>query len=98
MRSSWLRGSVLVLLGLFVLLFGARFLPPGPTEDAEDMVKFRVVTFNQLYTNAQVDAVLDALLAQDADLVAVQELSPTVVSALAHAPRRRLPLCGLSRL
>ena len=81
-RSRWLRGSVLVLLGLFVLLFGARFLPPGPAEAAEDMVKFRVVTFNQLYTNMQVDAVLDTLLAQDADLVAVQELSPTVVSAL----------------
>ena len=82
MRSSPFRGSVLVLLGLFVTLFGARFLPPGPTAEAEDVVKFRVVTLNQLYTNMQVDAVLGAIQAQDADLVAVQELSPTVVSAL----------------
>ena len=80
-RSRGLRGAVLVLLGLFALLFGARFLPPRPAS-AEGMLTLRVVTFNQLYTNERVDAALDALSAQDADIVALQELSPAVADAL----------------
>ena len=80
-RSGPLRASALVLLGLFIVLFGARFLPPGPA-GAEGAAELRVVTFNQLNTNARVDTVLGALLAQDADLIALQELSPAVAAAL----------------
>ena len=81
MRSRGLRGATLLVLGLFILLFGARFLPPRPAS-AEGTLKFRVVTFNQLYTNERVDEVLDALSAQDADIIALQELSPAVADAL----------------
>ena len=81
MRSRGLRGAVLVLLGLFAVLFGARFLPPRAAS-AEGMLTLRVVTFNQLYTNERVEEVLDALSAQDADVIALQELSPAVADAL----------------
>ena len=46
------------------------------------MLTLRVVTFNQLYTNERVEEVLDALSAQDADVIALQELSPAVADAL----------------
>jgi vancomycin resistance protein VanJ len=66
---------------LFLALFGALFVPRLPRA-GEDEPGLRVVTFNQFFGNQQVDDVIAALRASDADVIAIQELSPAVAVAI----------------
>jgi endonuclease/exonuclease/phosphatase (EEP) superfamily protein YafD len=75
-RSRWFRLSVGTVGVIFLALFGGQFVPPLPKTD--DGVRLRVVTYNQLYANRHVDDVIEAIRAQDADIVALQELSRSV--------------------
>lgn len=68
-------------LVLFVLLFGGLFIPRippllGPTAN------LRILTFNQFFGNQRIDAVIAALRASEADVIALQELSPALASAI----------------
>lgn len=78
-RSAWLRVLALPLL-IFVLLFGDRFIPKRMPEVAEG-TPLRVATFNHLYDNSDIHAVIATISAQQADVVALQELSPAVAAA-----------------
>jgi endonuclease/exonuclease/phosphatase (EEP) superfamily protein YafD len=79
-RSWWLRGSIAATLGLFLALFGARFLPPAAAPIGG--APLRVMTFNHLFTNEHVDAVIAAIRTQRADVVGLQELSEPVAQAI----------------
>jgi hypothetical protein len=78
-RSRWLRGAVLLSLAVFLALFGARLIPPPARQ--EGGTTLRVMTLNQLYSNRRVDDIIAAIQAQDADVVALQELSAPVAAA-----------------
>ncbi|MFN8567147.1 MAG: endonuclease/exonuclease/phosphatase family protein [Kouleothrix sp.] len=82
LRSVPMRVAVAAVLLAFVALFGARFLPPVAA--APQGTPLRVITFNQLFANQQVDTLVAAIRAQHADLVAIQELSIPVAAALAR--------------
>jgi vancomycin resistance protein VanJ len=78
-RSSWLRAATLFTLVTFVALFGSRLIPSLGQPAAG--TGLRVMTINQLYTNERVADLIDAIRAQDADVVAIQELSDSVADA-----------------
>lgn len=85
LRSRLLRGGALLALAAFLALFGGLLLPRGP-QPAAGGTPLRVMTFNHLFTNAHIPAVVAALRNSQADLIALQELSPLV----ANAARREL--------
>jgi vancomycin resistance protein VanJ len=74
-------GAILGLL-LFFGLYGRLLLPlphpPAPSPAAT----VTVMTYNVLAHNPRPEAVADAILASDADLVALQELSPPIIAVL----------------
>jgi endonuclease/exonuclease/phosphatase (EEP) superfamily protein YafD len=79
-RSRWLRGAAALSLVVFLALFGARLVPRlGLPADGAAL---RVMTLNQMYANERVDALIAAIRAQDADIVAVQELSLPMSEAI----------------
>jgi endonuclease/exonuclease/phosphatase (EEP) superfamily protein YafD len=73
----WPGMGLLILAGV---LFVPGMLPTAPGSDTAPVL--RVVTFNQLYSNSDVDDTLAVLLRQDADIIALQELSYPVQQAL----------------
>ena len=79
-RSRGLRSTVVVLVAIFLLLFGARLIPASATQARG--AHLRVLTFNQLHGNARVEDVVMAVRGQDADVVALQELSVQVATAM----------------
>ena len=80
MRSVWLRFSVLAATIVFIAAIGSYLLPSAP-EQTYTEATLRVVTFNQLYANRDVDGIITAIRLQDADVVALQELSTAVTQA-----------------
>ena len=79
-RSSWLRLSVVAATLVFIVAVGAYLLPLAP-EQPNAETTLRVVTFNHLYANRDVDGIITAIRLQDADVVALQELSTAVTQA-----------------
>lgn len=80
-----------VLAVVFVISFGDRFLPRSPVAGAEDDATLRVMTFNHLYVNRDLEAIKKTILRQDADLVALQELTPVVAAMVRREFRTRYP-------
>ena len=66
-----------------MLLFGSWLLPRYIPEEP-NATTLRFVTLNQFAKNDDTERILDAILAHDADVIAVQELSPAVADALAN--------------
>ncbi len=88
-RSWPLRGAALLTLVLFLALFGGRFLPAArATPEGRPL---RVMTFNHLFSNGRAADVLAAIRAQDADVVALQELSKPVAAAIQASLRDIYP-------
>jgi vancomycin resistance protein VanJ len=88
-RSVPLRLASGLMLALFLGEFGARLLPP-PAPVAEGR-PLRVLTLNHLYSNQRAAEVVAAIRAQDADIVALQELSSTVARAIDRDLADRYP-------
>ena len=89
LRSRWLRGAACIMLVAFLALFGQRLIPP--LERPTDAARLRVMTINQLYTNQRVADLIAAIRAQNADIVAIQELSEPVAEAAARQLRDAYP-------
>jgi vancomycin resistance protein VanJ len=86
-RALWL---AIGLVGvLFVLVCGPQLLPPRPPR--ADGPQVRVLTLNQHRTNRRVEELVAALRVQNADLVALQEVSPEVAAALGQQLRELYP-------
>jgi endonuclease/exonuclease/phosphatase (EEP) superfamily protein YafD len=79
-RSWPLRGGAALALAAFLLSFGGQLLPPARA--ASTGTPLRVMTFNHLFANPRVADVIAAIRAQNADVVALQELSEPVAAAL----------------
>ena len=83
MRERWMSVATALAVLVFLTLFGARFIPRIGTAAAGGM-PLRVLTFNQLFLNTNTQNLLAAIRAQDADVVALQELVPPVAEAMQH--------------
>lgn len=96
LAAFWLRGPLLwaaavAVTAVFLLLYGGLFLPsPTASVDAERPT-LRLMTYNLLYKNEAVDAVVTAIAKSDADVVAVQELNTAVAEALRRQLHEQYP-------
>jgi vancomycin resistance protein VanJ len=84
LRHAALHSAALALGALFVLLCGPSLLPYSPRAGAEGRA-LRVLTLNQHRPNRRFEELMAAIRAQDADLVALQELTPATVVHLEAA-------------
>ena len=80
-------------LGLFLALYGPRLVPPplkvrAPRTDERAIT---VLTHNLRYMYHQPDDLIASLLAQDADLVALEEVAPSAEAQLIAALSPRYP-------
>lgn len=65
----------------FILLWGEYFLPFGQSRpDSEPQLT--VMTYNVLANHAEVDPVIDTILAEDPDIVLIQELNNNLAAAV----------------
>lgn len=78
-RMAWTVASVPLVLWL--ALFGWRFLPQTRQVEATG-AELRVMAFNLLYTNEDVDSIVAAIRAAEPDLIALAELRPAIDAAL----------------
>jgi vancomycin resistance protein VanJ len=85
LRLRWMSVVTALPLVVFLALFGARFVPHVGAAVAGGTM-LRVATFNLLYANANLDDQLEAIRAEHADIVGLQEL----VSPVAEAMQRNL--------
>lgn len=76
-RTRLIAVSAIVPLLLFGLLFGGRFIPHTLAAPAGGTT-LRVVSFNQLVAVTDTSKIIETIRAQNADLVALQELSEPV--------------------
>jgi vancomycin resistance protein VanJ len=77
LRSWWLRVATAIPLAIFLASFVPAFMPPAaPAPEGRPL---RVLTFNQRVISGRAPEVLDAVRAQNADLVALQEVTPDVM-------------------
>jgi endonuclease/exonuclease/phosphatase (EEP) superfamily protein YafD len=77
-RSGALRGGVLVTMLVFLASFHTALLPPREPSIPSQAITIRVATFNHLFSNENTDGIIAAIRAQQADVVALQELSTPV--------------------
>lgn len=80
LRSWLLRLAAAVVAGLFVALFGKRFVPLLPAPRTQP--RLRVATLNQLRENNDSAGTIAQVIAQHADVVLLQELSPDMACGL----------------
>lgn len=96
--STRLRGATAALSLLFVLLCGSWFVPHTTLGEGDvRLVNLKLVTLNLFATNGDRERIVTALRAQEADVIALQELSPevaTVLSTLPEFPYRALEPSG----
>jgi endonuclease/exonuclease/phosphatase (EEP) superfamily protein YafD len=87
-RRRWLVAAAFPVI-IAVLLFGAHLRPnfDEPSTDPD----FRVMTFNILNQNDDVDALAALILRYEPDVVAIQELTPEVDPLLQEALADRYP-------
>jgi vancomycin resistance protein VanJ len=95
LRSRWLGGWVVAFSLLFAVLFGDRFSPR--TVSATDQAQIRVATLNVWYYHPNIDRVIAALRAQQADIVALQELSSSQAEAVVSQLRDEFPYSEVVR-
>jgi endonuclease/exonuclease/phosphatase (EEP) superfamily protein YafD len=81
-RSGGMCIAIAAAIGSFLLLFGHAWTvsPPNPGRG----MPLRVATFNHRFDNDNIPGILAAIRAQDADIIALQELSVPVAAALQH--------------
>lgn len=97
-RSRLLLAVAAVPAALFLLTYGALYLPRWPARAAGPA--FTVLTYNVLYLNADVEGVAGQIEAHAPDLFALRELQPPLARALesrfaGQYPYRRFePGCG----
>jgi endonuclease/exonuclease/phosphatase (EEP) superfamily protein YafD len=93
--ASW--AALLVLLGVWAVLFGVRFLPRGES-DAAEHADIGIMAFNVLWSNEDVDAIAGAISAAYPDLAVLPELTIAQDDELARRLGDAYPYRILSRL
>jgi vancomycin resistance protein VanJ len=91
-RELWLGFFLGVTLWLY--LFGALFWPGTQAAQANDQI-LRVATYNALGTNPDTAGMLAVIRETNADVVAIQELSPELARALVNEMAERYPYRAL---
>ncbi|HET9223722.1 MAG TPA: endonuclease/exonuclease/phosphatase family protein [Roseiflexaceae bacterium] len=97
MARGWRRRSLVAgPVVAFLAIFGARFIPP--LSEAPPGVPLRIMTFNMHYALAEPDlaGLIEFVRAQDADIVAFQELSFPAADALRRQLGSQYPYQELS--
>ncbi|HUN24469.1 MAG TPA: endonuclease/exonuclease/phosphatase family protein, partial [Anaerolineales bacterium] len=88
-RKGWLWLALLGVLVLWVALFGRLFTRQtvAPTTSAS----FRVLSFNVHGGNSNIEAVLSVIRQARPDVIAIQELNPTLAGSLQSALQADFP-------
>ncbi|MBN2007281.1 MAG: endonuclease/exonuclease/phosphatase family protein [Anaerolineae bacterium] len=73
-RSRWMIVGEVACLALFVMLYGAWFLPRHPTTAPQ--TTFKVMTHNIFWANVHLDQIAAEIKTASPDIVGLQELSP----------------------
>ncbi len=94
-RAGWVLAAI--PLALWLGLFGWRFLPRVSRAEAGSE-PVRVMAFNLLTTNREVDAIAEAIEDAQPDLIALAELNPITDSALAKRLGEKYPYRAYYRL
>lgn len=81
-RSRMVLAGSLIVLGLFLGLYGPVFLPKARPALASDDSTFKVMTFNLRFDQPRPEQAVKAIADEEADIVAVQELVPGVAELL----------------
>jgi vancomycin resistance protein VanJ len=80
-RELW--AALLVVVSLFVALFGSDLLPPSPVAQADaGTPSLTVMTYNVLFSTSDATPIADNVLNANADVVAFQELTPRLAQQL----------------
>ena len=80
-RELW--GALLIVVSLFVALFGSALLPPSPVVQADaEAPSLTVMTYNVLVSTPDATPIADNILDANADVVAFQELTPWLARQL----------------
>ena len=92
-RLDW-RAALWLFLPFLVLggEYGPYFLPNGVTASGTPL---RILTANLTFTNPNVEVAADVLAGQRPDVIAVQELGPTMADTLARRLREHYPYQAL---
>lgn len=90
-RSRFYLLSVGLLALVFAVSYGGLFLPRTPVPADPEAPTVRVATYNHLKTNIDLKAIRGAILRADADIIALQELSPDVARMSQTSLRERYP-------
>jgi endonuclease/exonuclease/phosphatase (EEP) superfamily protein YafD len=80
LRSKWALIAGAISLILFIGLYGALFFPRLGSPDREVNAGLRVMTFNLGWYLGQPEALVAIIKEQEADMVAVQEITPEMVA------------------
>jgi vancomycin resistance protein VanJ len=89
--------AALIPAALWLVLFGWRFLPRAGSVEAGDGV-LRVMAFNVLYVNQDIEAIAGAIMSSEPDIIALPELTLAQDPALAQRVGAQYPYRILSRL
>jgi endonuclease/exonuclease/phosphatase (EEP) superfamily protein YafD len=93
-RAWVVRAAVIIGVAVFVALFGPQFIPPNiAAAEPGDRPHIRVATFNLQSSRAapQVATIIDAIRAQRADVVVLQDLSDIDAAAIRQQLARDYP-------
>jgi vancomycin resistance protein VanJ len=94
-RAAWI--AVCIPVVLWLAMFGWRYLPRGPRAEATG-AELRVMAFNILVSNQDVEAVAGAVEAAQPDLIAFSELRTDMDAALAQRLGVTYPYRTVQRL
>ena len=97
--SLWRRRRVLLLLSLpaaltFIVDYG-EFFVPHPVQAESQRVKFRFLTYNIHAESVHLQGMMEVIRVADADVVALQELSPAMAEVLAAQLKEQYPYQAL---
>lgn len=94
-RSSWtMRAAALPTL-FMLITYGPRYLPdtaaPLSARDNTASTRINTLTFNTLWRNHDVDALVKTIMSAQADIIALQEVTPRFQNALPAEFNERYP-------
>jgi vancomycin resistance protein VanJ len=95
LAGQWVaRGSVLLVALIAAWMWGGLFLPAWPTAEATGDT-LRIASVNTLTSNTHTDTLIAALAQTEADVLALQELSPRQAEAVTAALGEQYPYQAL---
>jgi len=91
-RRRWLSGLTLLLLGLFMIIYGAILMPHQPPAYAHNQSQeLRLMTFNVNFKNRNSQGIAGLIRQESPDIIAFQEMMHQLTTALHAELKDRYP-------